>query len=46
MIDWGAVNLLLNAPKKKYIKKILEYAACLHLNTQAVLPNLTTPITQ
>ena len=46
MIDWEAVGLLLNAPKKKYIKKVVEYSACLHLNPKAVPPTLTAPITQ
>jgi hypothetical protein len=44
--DEEALLLLLKAPKKKYIKHLIEYAACLDLHHNCPPPNFTTPLIQ
>jgi hypothetical protein len=45
-MDWQSLQILLKAPKKKYIKKLIEYAALL-MHTKGAVPHDTiTPIGQ
>ena len=45
-MDWQPLQLLLKAPKKKYIKKLIEYAALLMPCKGAIPHNTITPIGQ
>ena len=36
-MDWESLQILLKAPKKKYIKKLIEYAA-LHMHCKEAVP--------
>jgi hypothetical protein len=43
-MDWTSLQALLKVPRKKYVKKLLEYAALLRPCQQAVPPLANTPI--
>jgi hypothetical protein len=45
-MDWESINMLSKVPRKKYIKKLLEYALAIAHNQRAVPPLATTPIIQ
>lgn len=45
-MDWLGLQLLLKAPKKKYIKKLMEYAIAISPAPSAVPSQLNTPISQ
>ena len=45
-MDWEILKVLGKAPKKKYIKKILEYAIMVTHCQRAVPKYTTTPIAQ
>jgi hypothetical protein len=45
-MDWQGLQLLLKAPKKKYIRKLMEYVVAISAAPSAVSPHLTTPISQ
>jgi hypothetical protein len=45
-MDWEGLQLLLKAPKKKYIKKLIEYAIAICSSPSAVPNLLSTPISQ
>lgn len=45
-MDWESLKMLSKTPRKKYIKKLLEYAVAV-AHTQRAVPTLaTTPIAQ
>ena len=44
--DEEALLLLLKAPKKKYIKKLFELAACLNVNHNCAVQGFENPISQ
>ena len=45
-MDWEGLQLLLKAPKKKYVRKLMEYSVLVSYSPQAVDPHLNTPISQ
>lgn len=45
-MDWQGLQLLLKAPKKKYVKKLVEFAIAVCGAPSAVPADLTTPISQ
>lgn len=45
-MDWEGLQLLLKAPRKKYIKKLLEFAITLAPVRYSAPPLLDTPISQ
>ena len=44
--DEEALLFLLNAPKKKYIKKLVELAACVNSNHNCAISGFESPISQ
>ena len=45
-MNWSALKCLAKAPKKKYIKKLIEYAVLISTCQQATPQYATTPIAQ
>lgn len=44
MIHESSLLLLLKAPKKKYLKKMLDYAVAVSYNSSGCLEDMDTPI--
>ena len=45
-MDWSNLKILAKAPRKKYIKKLLEYSVMIAYCQEAVPHNAVTPISQ